>query len=91
MPVVTIAGWSACGFFRRARDALRAKQGSVVVDVQEFPNKLAYREWLTKAKAKEGALASDKAQRHTSSPIVWLDDMTFIGGCDDTMKFLSHL
>ena len=61
------------------------------VNVIEHADKGTYKAWLTKVKASEQGLTGTKAQQHGSSPIVWLDDNTFIGGHDDTMAWLSRM
>jgi len=94
VPLVTVAGWTSCGFFQRTRDALNKKQegGTLAVDVQELPNELAYHAWLGTKKSSVAALVGNpRAQKQTSSPIVWLDDGTFIGGADETMAWIAHL
>ncbi len=54
----------------------------VKAEIVELPDRDAFVAWLPKLKQR---LAG--ADKHTSSPIVWLDDSEFLGGCD---KFLDY-
>lgn len=83
---INIAGWSACGFYKKAKVALTGLEtifpDKFSVTVNELPDRTAYREWL--ASYKKDVPAADK---HTSSPIVWFDNNNYLGGCDDTLKW----
>jgi thioredoxin reductase (NADPH) len=55
----------------------------VQADIMEFETKEAYKEW----QAANGKSFGPKAETHTSSPFVWKDDRSFIGGCDDALAY----
>ena len=70
---VTVAGWSACSYFVRARVALQgiaALHSGLQVEVCEHADKPAYVQWLAQLKPRLGPSAAS----HTSSPIVWLNE-----------------
>jgi len=93
VPALSIAGWVTCPFYQKAKNAVLTvkESGSLDVNVIEFADKPSYKDWLAKEKETQAGLSSSKAQQHGSSPIVWLDDTTFIGGCDDTLAWVSKL
>lgn len=60
---------------------------SVSVNVHEFPDRDAFRAWLSASASAfaENFGADSKATTHTSSPFVWSNAHGFIGGCDNTL------
>mmetsp|Transcript_19809 Transcript_19809/g.19137 ORF Transcript_19809/g.19137 Transcript_19809/m.19137 type:complete len:605 (-) Transcript_19809:210-2024(-) len=84
-----VAGFASCGFYQRAKNAITGLAllfpHKLTATIKEFNSKDEYVTWLTPFKEKlEGSL------KHTSSPIVWTqsgDDMTYVGGCDDLLKW----
>ena len=73
---VTIAGWSTCQWFVKARTALLGVQALVpgfTVEVIEHPAKEPYKDWWSSFKASHPKLGP-KAATHGSSPAVWIND-----------------
>ena len=82
---ITVAGWQRCPFFQKAANVVCALQhlypSRVLAEILELPDRDAYRAWLPEAYAKVPGSSG-----HTSSPLVWLNESDFLGGCDDTMR-----
>ena len=71
---ITVAGWSTCSFFVRTRTALQGLavlSNALQVEVVEHPDRDTYRSWL---KGVTPRFSGIKAQAHTSSPVVWLNE-----------------
>ena len=84
---VSVAGWTGCGYFGRAKTGLlglHVLMPTVQVEVVEFPSASDYDEWLPKFRETLGPRASE----HESSPIVWLNGKDFLGGCDKTLEWI---
>lgn len=85
---ITIAGWTSCGFYQRAKVSLvglaTIHPDKFDVTVKEYPNKTEYRAWLDDFKTGFNPV---KGSTHTSSPVVWFDDNKYLGGCDDTLSY----
>ena len=92
---LNIGGFSSCSYFKKAVQAISGLSviypSSISLTVHEHATKGEYQSWLDKNKVLFGEVGSS----HKSSPIVWLDDGTFIGGCDNTLEwcrlFLSNV
>jgi len=84
---VSVTGWSACPYFVKAKTALQGMQvlnPTLQVEVVEHPDRDTFRAWW----GKQRESMNDRAQKHTSSPAVWLANDDFLGGCDDTLAWL---
>lgn len=85
--VLTVVGYSGCGYFIRAGDAakaLSAKHPEWNASVIEM-SRPEYQSWLAPIASKHGI-------RHTSSPICFIgtpEDGQVIGGCDATIAWLA--
>mmetsp|Transcript_16670 Transcript_16670/g.23489 ORF Transcript_16670/g.23489 Transcript_16670/m.23489 type:complete len:616 (-) Transcript_16670:280-2127(-) len=96
--ILHIAGWSTCGFYRRASSVL----GSLAL---LFPTKLKvvdhdmgsradYRSWLIEGGFRD-KFPDSRAHSHSSSPFVWVGDSQsiddppkdYVGGHDDTLAW----
>lgn len=87
---VTIVGWTDCGFYQRASQALktavRNSPGQYILHNIELESREKYQRWLAEEKPK---IQLNKGGKHTSSPLVWLNDNEYLGGCDATIAYLS--
>lgn len=97
--VLHIAGWSTCGFYKRAAGVVSSlgllfPQRLKVVE-HTFESRTAYRAWLIDGGFR-GEVGDARAHTHTSSPFTWfasgesLDSnnvVSFVGGCDDTLDW----
>jgi len=85
-----VAGWSTCPFFQKCATVVCSMQhlfpDKIEADIMEFETKEAFKEWVSQNGASFGA----KGAKHTSSPFVWQDKASFIGGCDDTLAFAKE-
>jgi len=102
--VLHIAGWSTCGFHKRAMQVLSSISllfpSRIKVIDHTFSSRAQYRSWLIDSGFREAVSGKDpRATSHTSSPFVWLsekntpeidqnDVVGFVGGHDDTISFL---
>jgi len=102
--VLHIAGWSTCGFHKRAMSVLSSISllfpSRIKVIDHTFPSRDQYRAWLVQGGFRDAVGVQDpRASSHTSSPFVWLSDeasdepdktdvLGFVGGHDDTISFL---
>ena len=73
--VLHVAGWSTCGFYKRATSvvsslALLFPTRLKLVKV-EFPTRDEYREWLIEGGFRD-RFSDSRASKHTSSPFTWL-------------------
>lgn len=100
--ILHIAGWSTCGFHKKAYTILSSIAtlfpSRMKIVEHNFPSRDTYRAWLVDGGFRD-SVKDSRASSHTSSPFVWIsdkpsstpdkDDVTaFIGGHDDTMSFL---
>lgn len=86
---VTVAGWSGCGYFQKAKTALlgvQALSSELSTEVIEKPDRDAYRTWWFEQRGAFG----ERAANHGSSPAVWLGEGDFLGGCDATLDWLKQ-
>jgi glutaredoxin len=74
---VHVAGWSGCGFFKRAKGQAANLREGIAVEIVELATRDEYQTWLADNGAAKGSAS------HTSSPFVWQNDGDFIGGCDE--------
>jgi len=92
---VHIAGWSSCGFYRRATTVLSSLAllfpTRVKIVEHEFSCRTEYRDWLIENKFRDN-FPGTKAVSHSSSPFTWFsnsesekDNIEYLGGCDDTL------
>ena len=90
---ISIAGWSTCGYHKRALAAARDAFGNKKVNDRTFASKDLYKTWLlTKDGLKfTGNPSKNYGADHTSSPFTWINDNEFVGGCDDTMALIDNL
>lgn len=90
---ITVAGWTDCGFYQKAKTALTGlaviQPDKFNVTVAEYRNKTEYRAWLDEFKVQG---LGGAASKHTSSPIVYFDDADkYLGGCDDTLAWCRKI
>lgn len=100
--ILHIAGWSTCGFHKRAYKVLSSLAvlfpSRMKVVEHTFPSRDLYRAWLVD-EGFRNAVDDPRAKSHTSSPFVWISDKTsetpdkddvtgFIGGHDDTLDWM---
>lgn len=82
-----ISGFTSCKYFQKACAAMNGLAAiypqHIGVSIVDNSTKDEYLSWLDSNKSKFGELGAT----HKSSPIVWLDDGTFIGGCDATLDW----
>uniref|UniRef100_A0A7S2HE74 thioredoxin-disulfide reductase (NADPH) n=1 Tax=Helicotheca tamesis TaxID=374047 RepID=A0A7S2HE74_9STRA len=99
--VLHIAGWSTCGFYKRASSVLASLSllfptKLKVVD-HSFPSRSEFRAWWVDGGFRD-QVPDPRAKSHTSSPACWLssepssepnaaDINAFIGGHDDTLAW----
>jgi hypothetical protein len=87
--IVHIAGFASCSYHQRALRLSRASFGADSVDDRTFATRSLYKQWLLSEDGR--AKFGKKAGQHTSSPFVWVDDNTFVGGHDALVVFVrSH-
>jgi len=91
--ILHIAGWSSCGFYRRATNVLSSLSilfpTKVKVIPHEFDSREEYRSWLIEGeKPFRENFGDERALKHTSSPFSWFEENNeFLGGCDDTLAW----
>jgi len=95
--IITVAGFVTCPFHRKALAAAKTlvQRGlaSEVVD-KTFSTRDEYRTWLFSEQGRDSfrkGLNNRKALEHTSSPLVWTDENTYVGGCDDLIALANLL
>lgn len=86
---ITVCGWTQCGFFQKAwavTSAMGMLYPNRVEAVKvELPSRDAYRQWLTEEKPKLNLTGGDN---HSSSPLTFLGENQFLGGCDATLNYV---
>lgn len=99
--VLHIAGWSSCGFYKRAANVLSSLSllfpSRLKVVNHEYGSRSEYRAWLIDGSGGFRSKVEDpRAHSHTSSPFVWFGSnssgdartvKSFLGGCDDTLDW----
>lgn len=82
--IIHVAGYSSCGFYRRATSVVASLSllfpSKLQLVEHEFPNRDAYRDWLIHdTKFRDGVASGGSRQQgnlrassHTSSPFCWL-------------------
>ena len=84
---ISVAGYQSCGFARRAlaraHEVLDAGFVDSVDDRSLFAERDEYLAWLATDRQSLFEHGPRQALAHTSSPLVWVDDNEFIGGCDN--------
>ena len=80
--IIHVAGYSSCGFYRRATSVVASLSllfpSKLQLVEHEFPNRDAYRDWLIHDTKFRDGVASGRQQgnlrasSHTSSPFCWL-------------------
>mmetsp|Transcript_17325 Transcript_17325/g.27007 ORF Transcript_17325/g.27007 Transcript_17325/m.27007 type:complete len:609 (+) Transcript_17325:91-1917(+) len=93
--ILHIAGWTNCGFYRRASSVLTSLSllfpTKIEVETHEFGSRDEYRNWLLNGPdAFRDTLNDERAKKHTSSPFTWIEKpemKNFVGGCDDTLAW----
>jgi len=86
---VTVVGWSGCGFFQsavRATTEAEQRNPQLRATLVELVDRAAYQAWLQTEKPK---LNLSGGENHTSSPLVYLNDNEFLGGCDAVLAYLN--
>mmetsp|Transcript_16501 Transcript_16501/g.32031 ORF Transcript_16501/g.32031 Transcript_16501/m.32031 type:complete len:600 (+) Transcript_16501:11-1810(+) len=77
---------STGSFFQQAANVAASLEllfpDAIETEIIELESSKAFREWLPKAQER-----LQGAESHTSSPIVYIDDSDYIGGCDDFLEF----
>lgn len=101
-PVVHIAGFTSCGFYRRAVQIVSSLSvlfpNRIKVVEHAFPDRTAYRAWLIDNDGFRTKFSDSRATSHSSSPFVWFsskateeakaeDIDAFLGGHDDTLNW----
>jgi len=85
---VTVAGWRNCGFFQKAVKVTAAIELLYPKKVQVTHIELADREkYITWLKEEKPGKNLTGGVNHTSSPIVWLNDNEYLGGCDAVLDW----
>ena len=79
--ILNIAGYSTCGFFKRAVQVLSALPilfpAQIKIVEHSFPGRDEYRSWLLGPNEISGfrsKVVDARAQKHVSSPFVWITD-----------------
>ena len=90
---VSVAGYASCGYHQKALAAAQAFFGTEKVNDRTFASRDLYKTWLN---TKDGLTFTGNPSKnygadHTSSPFTWINESTFVGGCDDTMAMLEEL
>ena len=90
---VSVAGYASCSYHQKALAAAQAFFGADKVNDRTFASRDLYKAWL---KTKDGLTFTGNPSKnyganHTSSPFTWINESTFVGGCDDTMAMLEEL
>jgi len=84
-----IAGWSSCKYYIRAVNALRGVlaifPGKFELNVLEFASHEEYDVWLPANRDLIGA------PHHETSPLIWFENGSVVGGCDDTIAWIKKL
>jgi len=82
-----VAGWTACGAFAQAKKVVTGMASlfpqRLSVDVLEHQSRDEYMNWLSSHRNSLGV------PDHKTSPLVWTEDLSFIGGRDDTLKWFK--
>ena len=89
---IHVAGWRGCPYFDKAATVVSSLHhllpGKVVASIAEYPDRAAFKTWIA---GPDGAKAFPGApDDFSSSPFCWMDENTFIGGCDDTLSFVKR-
>lgn len=78
-----VAGWTACGAFAQAKAVTSGLSAlfpsKLQVTIHEYASRDEYMAWL---EANRDALGS---ATHRTSPFVWFEGGTYLGGRDDTI------
>lgn len=73
--VLHVAGWSTCGFYKRATSVVSSLAllfpARLKLEKHEFPTRDEYREWLIEGGFRD-RFSDSRASKHTSSPFTWL-------------------
>lgn len=79
---INVAGWKQCPWFQKGANVASALEhlypNTYSVNILEFANRDAFRAWLP---TKHAEIPS--SSNHSSSPYVFTDDNTFLGGFED--------
>ena len=101
-PVLHIAGYTSCGFYRRAVSVVSSLTvlfpTRIKIVEHPFADRTAYRAWLIDNDGFRNKFSDSRATGHSSSPFVWFskeassepsgDDIEgFLGGHDDTLAW----
>lgn len=101
-PVVHIAGYNGCGFYRRAASVVSSLTilfpSRIKVVEHAFADRAAFRTWLIDDGGFRSKFADSRASGHSSAPFVWFareaseepnaDDIEgYLGGHDDTLAW----
>uniref|UniRef100_A0A7S2WBE6 Thioredoxin reductase n=2 Tax=Mucochytrium quahogii TaxID=96639 RepID=A0A7S2WBE6_9STRA len=83
---VTVAGWTRCAFFQKAANVVASLEHlfprQVQAEIIELKDRDTYKAYLPKVYEKIPG-----SEGHTSSPLTWLNDEKYLGGCDDTLAY----
>ena len=102
--IIHVAGYSTCGFYRRAASVVASLSllfpNKLQLVEHEFNTREEYREWLLHSPNNMRDVIAGKggnlrATSFTSSPFCWLgaadcENPEFIGGCDDTLDWCRN-
>jgi len=88
--VYHVAGFKTCPWHQRAIKAIQKLQdkGEAALVDHTFETRGLFKQWLFSDEGRK-RFQSERAQAHTSSPFVWLNDNFFIGGHDDTIAYIK--
>lgn len=91
---ITVAGWRGCGFFQKAVKVTAAVELLYPKRVQvthiELSDKDKYVTWLNTEKPKLNLTGGATSVSHSTSPICWLNENEYIGGCDSVLEYTRN-
>eukprot|EP01138_Halocafeteria_seosinensis_P012862 gb/GECG01013139.1/.p1 GENE.gb/GECG01013139.1/~~gb/GECG01013139.1/.p1 ORF type:complete len:618 (+),score=95.37 gb/GECG01013139.1/:1-1854(+) len=87
---LSIAGWTACPFYSRCVRILEGiaelSPSQLTIEKHEQGSRDEFRSfWFEKRKS-----LGPRAEAHSSSPAVWMNDNDFLGGFDETQEFIRE-
>ena len=85
--IVSVAGFASCPYHQKALHEAIQHFGPNQVQDRTFATRSLYKTWLLT----KDNLNLPGSEHHTSSPFVWINDNTFIGGCDALLAKINDL
>lgn len=86
---VSIAGYASCGFHRQAIDAANKALGHDKVNDLTFGTREEFHRWRQSSERLDQFAGQQEALDHKSSPFVFSDEHSYIGGSDEFLAWLS--